>query len=412
MRQSYSMVAVPYPDFERESYASFDYQTPINQYLYDGPQYTLSRAVLGTSFSGNVLQAPRPAINSSYTLKFFGPSLVCEDAPPVLKSKYDDIAPKDNFYLRSLLYAAWAENSTTEFDILKSYAGGPDVDFNNNGILLRNTGPATFYFAVQSPWTWPSKLLRCMLYNTSFVVDYRNDGTEQVQTIREAQPLNAVATKTKYIPTFNATSYKSEPMPAQIRQLVAYTAVLDTFYRLLFGGVVHSEDTDNNLWSTYSTQVMATSLGQTSDLYSILLENDQMGDLDSTDPADVGKTDTSFRTAVQELFHNVTLSLLAFDRFRSNTSADSSPPLTNVTTHSPYIVYSYSPRNLVIAYTSAVVVAALIVMAGTAVLVATRACYSDSFSTVLGDNKGRHSCSARLKRGRTRRSRPFTEAAW
>ncbi|KAK5281687.1 hypothetical protein LTR16_006156, partial [Cryomyces antarcticus] len=132
---------------------------------------------------------------------------------------------------------------------------------------------------------------------------------------------------------------------------------------MLVGQIRELHPADIFSWTTVQTQVMSTSLALSDELYNV----SQVTDMDCSVSKEVPESGKSFRCAVEELFQNITLSLVAFDRFRINFSDPTREyRLTNVTFSSPYILHNYTSRNLIVAYSTAAAIAASSVLVGPA----------------------------------------------
>ncbi|EXJ79163.1 hypothetical protein A1O3_08664 [Capronia epimyces CBS 606.96] len=373
-RETFKLANVPTPDFNRSSYAIFGTDYTSEYLTWRGSQYTLDRLTLATATGGEILSAPAPAVNSSYTIDFYGPSLQCQPPPTAFNQSFQtligDLEQGKLLYER-ILYLAWRPNVTDNLLWLETML---ESGFNQGGGNLIGPGDqlATVYFAFNRAYTL--SLVECTLMNTSYVVDITNSDGFQTQQVRHSKPLGAITTIVGY-------QYSADDA---LRKLMAYESILASFFGVLQGSIIHPETTDTNVWSTDTTQVMSTTLGLTDELYSILTDSDSMTDFVTPAEPDVSASGKSFARSVEELFQNITLSLMAFDRYRTNfTDLEHRHPLTNVTILSPYIVYKYAPRNLIIAYTSAVGVAVLSVAVGCLVLFTSGKSYGNNFTTVM-----------------------------
>jgi hypothetical protein len=109
MRQSYNLMPIAKPDFNRGTYAAFSLQaTPYID--WNGPQSSLNRIVLAVAAQGSILPAPIPAVNSTYVLQFHGPSLSCKDPPAAYNRTFQSIIQawgNQKGDTSFLLYASW-----------------------------------------------------------------------------------------------------------------------------------------------------------------------------------------------------------------------------------------------------------------------------------------------------------------
>jgi hypothetical protein len=380
------MVAVAQLDFNRSSYTQFRQNEDSIHYDYTAPQYLLDKVSRATAAGGEILPAPAPAVNSTYDYDFYGPSLSCQDASKQVLSDFSSAVslPSSTTYY----YIAWApssSNTTTDlqYNLENTFSGANTLDHTNN--------PAALFIASRpvppqnelpsDDWT----LLQCSLLNTSYAVTFTNQNGIQTANITKSDQLEGVAAITS-IAIDNPTKDIS---PHGWQRTIAYQSILDAFGRLLIGSIAQKTVGYLNVWTTAATSVMSTSLSQTTELYDILTNVRNMAivipgvcDVDY-DSNLVDKSALPLAYAVEQLFRNITLSLLSYDSFRTNYTDGFVHALTPVTISTPYDAYLYTPRNLLIAYGSAAVASSLCVLIGGLVIATSGASYSSTFSTVL-----------------------------
>ncbi|EXJ96276.1 hypothetical protein A1O1_01402 [Capronia coronata CBS 617.96] len=381
-RETYQMAKVPVPDFNRSSYGILGADMTNGYLSWRGSQYTLDRLTLATATGGEVLSAPAPAVNSSYTISFYGPSLHCQPPSSAFNQSFQTLITdleQGKLLYQQILYAAWRPNDTDNLPWLETMLEtGFDQGAGRN-LIGPGDQTATVYFAFTGA-NAPT-VVECTLTNSSYLVEITNSNGFQTQRVRKAQPLGNITT---------ISGYQSHTDDA-LRQILAYETMLASFFDILLGSIVHPRSADSNIWSTDTTQVMATTLGLSDELYPILTESDAMTDYETPTEPDVVPSGKSFARSAEELFQNITLSLMAFERYRTNfTDIQHEHPLTNVTIYSPYIVYDYAPRNLIIAYASAVGVALVIVVIGSLVLFTSGKSFSNTFTTVMRTTNNPH----------------------
>lgn len=374
-RETHEMSNVPVPDFNRSSYAILGADLTNGYITWRGSQYTLDRLTLATATGGDILTAPAPAVNSSYTVSFYGPSLRCQPPPSGFNQSFQELITeleRGKLLYMQILYAAWRPNDTDNLPWLETLLESGFNQVSGRNLIGRADQPATLYFAFGQAFSL--SLIQCTMMNASYVVDITNSNGFQTQRGRKVDSLDAITTIVGY-------QYSSDDA---LRKTLAYESILASFFNILHGSVIHPQTADTDIWATDTTQVMATTLGLTDELYSILEESDSMTDFVTPAEPDVVGSGKSFARSAEELFQNITLSLMAFDRFRTNFSdVAHQHPRTNVTILSPYIVYKYTPQNLIVAYASAVGVALLITVLGSLVLFTTGKSFSSNFTTVM-----------------------------
>ncbi|KAL2427016.1 hypothetical protein ABEF95_006770 [Exophiala dermatitidis] len=373
-RETYITANMPVPDFNRSSYAILGSSMTSAYYNWRGSQYTLNRLTLATATGGQVLPGPVPAVNSSYTVDFYGPSLQCQPPPADFNQSFQtlitDLEQGKLLYLQ-ILYLSWRPNATDNLPWLQTLL---EDGFAESGSSLIGPAdqPATLYFAFGEPHSLA--LLQCTMMNASYVVDISNSDGIQTQHVREVTPQGSITTIAGYQTAADDT----------LRKIMAYQSILASFFGILQGSIIHPQSADTNTWSTDTTQIMATSLGLTDELYPILTESDELTDYTAVAEPDVASSGKPFARSAEELFQNITLSLMAFERYRtnfSNTEQKHTP--TNVTVFSPYIVYRYSPKNLILAYASAAGVCLTIIVIGSIVLFTSGKSFTNNFTTVM-----------------------------
>ncbi|KAI0874022.1 hypothetical protein GGS24DRAFT_517038 [Hypoxylon argillaceum] len=176
-------------------------------------------------------------------------------------------------------------------------------------------------------------------------------------------------------------------------QRLSYTGVLDAFAQVVRGSVsmdsLSGAEVDTNIFSTslidttelqYLTSVNVDN--QTPTLQGVFMANNQSQGRALSNVAQ-GQSRSSLPRVMEELFGNLTISLMSSDLLQPNLSSVFSPPPANVTFTTLKSVYSYSPANLWIAYGSAILAAALALVAGFVALLSNSASYSNDFSTIL-----------------------------
>ncbi|KAL8865387.1 MAG: hypothetical protein Q9174_006913 [Haloplaca sp. 1 TL-2023] len=92
--------------------------------------------------------------------------------------------------------------------------------------------------------------------------------------------------------------------------------------------------------------------------------------------------------ALQELFQNITVSLMSAPDLQPNTSSIYLPSKTKVTSTTAESIYIYAASKLWLAYGLAVGATAIIVFLGLAAMVANDASFSNQFSTILRLSRG------------------------
>jgi hypothetical protein len=386
MRQNSGMVAVAQLDFNRSSYAQFSQNPDYIHYDYTAPQYLLDKVSRATAAGGEILPAPAPAVNSTYDYDFYGPSLSCQNASKQILSDFSSALSLQS--LATYYYIAWAPSSSNTIsdlqnDLETSFSGVNTLDHTNNpAVLFIASRPVPPRNKLPSDnWT----LLQCSLVNTSYAITFTNQNGIQTANITKSDKLEGIAA----IAGIKIDSSTKDISPHNWQRTIAYQSILDAFGRLLVGSIAQTTGNYLDVWTTAATSVMSTSLSQTAELYDILTNVRNMaivipGVCDADyDSQLVDKSVLPLHYAVEQLFRNITLSLLSYDSFRTNYTDGFFHALTPVTTSTPYVAYLCTPRNLLIAYGCAALASLLCVLIGCLVIATSGASYSSTFSTVL-----------------------------
>ncbi|KAI0546996.1 hypothetical protein F4679DRAFT_377242 [Xylaria curta] len=178
-------------------------------------------------------------------------------------------------------------------------------------------------------------------------------------------------------------------------QRLSYTGVLDAFVQVVRGSVsmdsLSGAEVDTNIFSTsligtpeleYLTYVNGETQGTS--LQSVFITNNQsegraLSNLAQGQP----RSSLPLQRMMEEIFSNLTISLMSSDLLQPNLSSVFAPPPVNVTFTTLKSVYSYAPANLWIAYGSAILATALALVAGVVALSSNSASYNNDFSTIL-----------------------------
>jgi hypothetical protein len=313
------------------------HQYPGNPYAnaYERPDILVTRLSLATAVQGSILSIPPPLPNSSYSLEFDGPALKCDDANSteldMFAQAYKDWAALNWGSVNYLMYAAWVGYTMGFLNItcLNSQAvcgsrmlasldnGVPEPKLTTIYVAGNRNSSAGEYIPNNGTGDWSSApdftLLKCVLHNTSYVVDVNlHDRTEQLVKVRKKEYLNPISALGSFSRAENNTV-----------EFLNYQSLMDCLGRILVGAIISSPIpimsgpvNDDPYILTSSTQFLLTSLVEAADL-----QNDETFALslnDSTsEPALLNRhRDWYLKDGVEELFQNMTLSLLSAPRFQ------------------------------------------------------------------------------------------------
>jgi hypothetical protein len=302
---------------------------------YEQPDILVTRLSLATAVQGSILSIPPPLPNSSYSLEFDGPALKCDDANSTewdmfVQAYKDWTALNSNTYL---IYGAWVGSNMdilnisclngqavcTQGMLASLDSGGGEPELSTIYVAGNRNSSAGAYLSWMNNGTggWNSApdftLLKCVLHNTSYVVDVNLHGrTEQLVKVRTKEYLNPIIALDSSRPPQNDTV-----------ESLNYQSLMDCLGGVLVGAITsmilpksspakHS----SHLLVASSTRFLLTSLVEAADLQSD--ENFAIGVNDSTSESALlnRHRDWYLKDGVEELFQNMTLSLLSAPRFQ------------------------------------------------------------------------------------------------
>lgn len=349
-----AMMPVPQSDFVNLNFANMANvefgplsDEPSNQFEYQGPSQLVQRVAAATAAQGEILAIlpPMSALNASWSLEFWGPSIRCND---VAEPNRSQILNNYGAYLQddgdgitgSLDYFAW-----TPYLL-------PFFFMNNMWSLSRqdisgSTAADSIYIAVDDPRAssssyvgpldnetvqahggWPGMLvnmtlLACDLFNSSYVADFVYINGRQSITVAKDIALDVplVSTDIFVFPLGPQQSWNMSKCNDKtytpydcydptIARVASYQAIRDAFTLLLTGKL----DQGTGFSTSFITR---TILMDTDDL--AFVSNDQVSN-------DYRANETAFQTlsfvplldsrgpltdALETLFQNITISLLS-----------------------------------------------------------------------------------------------------
>ncbi|KAL8885344.1 MAG: hypothetical protein Q9192_006657 [Flavoplaca navasiana] len=183
---------------------------------------------------------------------------------------------------------------------------------------------------------------------------------------------------------------------------LSYQAVMHAFIDLVAGMISVAESEFTNTLIASTTKLESTVLALTPEL-AFLQANDrethqsvqQQAVLWDQGPftglindAAAPHSTLPFQQALEQLFQNITISLMSAPDLQPNTSSIYLPNKTKVTSTTAENIYIYAASKLWLAYGLAVGTTALIASFGLAAMIANDASFSNKFSTILRLSKG------------------------
>ena len=385
-RLEYTTKDLPLPDFTKSTFAKIDFTMSFGLtqlFCFRGSSDELAQLALGTAVQGEITSKKAPAPNSSYSLQFYGPSIRCEQTPTAMLRGFDAVfgcdfaADSSTNYTESCIaqyrYLAWTPTDIARIPFQSMIGDTYDLDFRHvsgggcaqlatAGGLANYTGePTTIYIATSnfgSHLSW--SLLNCSLYNASYTtkIDYE-EGIETIST--KTRALNNLPFLGAEEPQ-HPIQVANPPVPEATKVRMNYQAVMDTFGKILVGGIYDIMAMYEPGTIIYSTSILSTNLRNCAEL----------GGNDST---------VSLARAAEQLFENITLSLFSKSDYVSTNGSSFKP--TNVTLFTYPNIYVYSWGRLALAYGLAIFFTALAVLLGGLALLASNESYNYTFSTIM-----------------------------
>ncbi|KAK5701737.1 hypothetical protein LTR97_004555 [Elasticomyces elasticus] len=267
-----------------------------------------------------------------------------------------------------------------------------------------------------------STLLRCDLLNTSYSIDFNyTNGVQDVRVKTDTTINTPVLNGSAYFlgpklgidgavnPDGACATFHTNPIPngegtpcvfdLDAIRMLSYQSISAAFNQFITGSV-----SINTLYDGIATNttIMKTVLAQTNELAYlrqvhtrdflaqpplqslITNDSDEWWDHPGLASSQLPSVNRDLKTALVELFENLTISVISEPYFLPNYSSSFAPDQSPSVTVGMYRnVYAYDPVTLWIAYGLSILFTALAVLAGTIALVQNGASYSNYFSTIL-----------------------------
>ncbi|RFN48804.1 hypothetical protein FIE12Z_6859 [Fusarium flagelliforme] len=342
------------------------------------------RTLLPVATLGAILPIAAPFPNSSYSLEFYGPTISC-DSPEddSLRESIEEIINSDAMsdryamsgdYMTYVSFVPVSENMSLSASKSGIWRGDaieglmnalndtlvyttPALDFTAN-ITEQNPGgnPSIFYVLVPDrPSGHANRTIECQLHNATYSLNITFDNG--LQDIRyKTKRLNGVSVR-------GTRDCRPEPT-SHCNQTNAYLTLMAAMGDMLFGTRRWSGRTDR-------TRIGHTVLLDLPDMNYDHWGKEQPKSL-------IGNL--SMPDALEQMFENVTISLLSNSEFLQQDHTLSRGPITRF---SPQNAFSYEPRNLFIAYGLGIAFSLIVVIFGLLCIKSASASYTNSFSTIV-----------------------------
>ncbi|OOO11133.1 hypothetical protein OAory_01076030 [Aspergillus oryzae] len=251
-----------------------------------------------------------------------------------------------------------------------------------------------------------STILHCMLHNASYQANLTYVNVEQTIYVTDQTVLNSIVyiTGVTNVESGRLSSNTSFVRNAQVMESLSYQSIMDAFGGLLFGSITREIDFLRKPRAGIHQSLLHTEKPTTNIISTTLMETEEMRHIQSVTRSEpdsnpflnywpgksVRSSTDSFpplSKALEELFRNITISLMSSSMFQPNYTAKAVPE-TNVTITSYHSIYMYTRSILWAAYGTALGATALSVIAGVLVYFSNDGSYSTKFSTVFRVTQG------------------------
>jgi hypothetical protein len=266
------MRSVPQFDFINPNFLQFfptDYH--VDSFIYNGPSQLVQKIATATAARGEILAITPPALNASWNLEFWGPSIRCTNVSDPLRG---DILNNFGGYIEevdkmmgnirlSIPYFSWASwgndlpfiNDSSGPVLQSSFQSSSTVflAYDND---LHNTLPLNVVNAIHNTTIlggWPQILsnftiLKCNLFNSSYALNFQYTNGAQYIDVSKTTPSPNPLTSMDFIidlptgpqsiwsdSTCNTSVFRSCFSQVNL-QRSSYHAIYDAFMGLIVGG--------------------------------------------------------------------------------------------------------------------------------------------------------------------------------
>lgn len=341
---------VPIIDYSNDSITFWAIFEEVGTLGLDGATPAITRLASATSASMYILPFSAPFPNSSYTLEFYGPAFKCENlSTAVLDNNLDTGSAKS-------LQEAWDITMDGKLNTTRETLYVAESPENIEGVampshLFVNTKGSTLFGVDGGNYS-------CHLWNTSYTVDFAFNDSVQTTNIRQLQHVAPLSISSEGILDTYA--------PGEIQYWTIFTALTEILVaRVGWSSTLSFAGGDSALVRTGLAACPEIRYGDSGmSAYFAALFADWMCRAGSI-PA-----------AIEDLSHNLTLSVLSSALLARETPAD-------VRVRRAANFYAYNWRGLVLAYALAVAAAAAAAAVGLHALLANGYSAGASFSSIL-----------------------------
>ncbi|KAI0521284.1 hypothetical protein F5B22DRAFT_568158 [Xylaria bambusicola] len=379
---------------------------------YYGPSERTQRLVAATAAQGVISRITPPALNSSWGIQFWGPSLRCQEVPSEAKVQVlgnyalyinDTI---ERGFNSPLAYFSWTSHlGLNPFERFSDVSSINMVHMGDDDLIQTATLYLAFdsefegYFttetymdAINATSGEPEALLRafgsfniveCDLHNASYHVNFRyTNGDQDIKVTQHSLSPKPVRMKGfgVYYPTRSNETWGSGPFDRVEAQVVSYQALKDAFAMLLVGMLDFAS----------ASNIINTVLMDTNEL-RFRYEKPLITDVSTVSPALQGipiqklnNTRGPLLRALEQLFENITIGILSDTYLQPDYASQTSPPpLANVTYETYRNIYVYNAFGLWVAYGAVLLITGVAIAIGQLAMVRSKVAYDLKLSTIL-----------------------------
>lgn len=316
---------------------------------YAGSYYSaadlVAKIAISMASQGTILSIAPPVENASYTTTFYGPAIRCTQATDTTLSTLRSADGMEEPGISRIIYSAWVPSSAhpniTSPNLNPANASGLEVDYSLDMFSTDLARLFVYSNNAQCAFT-------CGLYNTSYTAAFTFSVGTQTIIVNTGEVLNNVSSA--------VLDTEDDPYLMVDGTTPAYLALMESLGRVLVGSI--SDE------SRYDYE-------QSPDLTSI--KDTSLNDLRK------GTNATAFGLALEELFQNLTISLLSDATFRQPRNLSSPVDVAMQLTRN---IYTYHPFDLVLAYAIGCLATSLCLAIGIGAILRTSSSHSNSFSAI------------------------------
>ncbi|KAJ9157975.1 hypothetical protein NKR23_g422 [Pleurostoma richardsiae] len=391
-------IRTPRVDFTSMNFASISRNSsapiwPDFQMSYLGPQFHVQKSVQGSLVSGAIMPIAPPGPNSTWSLDFLGPALSCK-AMGNSESLRNDIITKlySDLDFGETQYLSWVPANGKPW-APETISVTPED--SSPGSSQYDTTQRAYDRIERSYYLNNTYLLQCTLQNASYGATFSYINGVQNVTLSTLGTWNNVS----YLDGFTASAEESANASLNLTsvQTFAYQAVMDTFASMLVGSVrwgavvgsggqVVAESTSMPITDTsMATTVLLQAREMTNVTQLLTSQSDLLATVQwvGTSVYQDEPATQSMAELMEEMFCNVTISLMSNVALNPNYTSPFAPPNATVQMWMLQNLYQYTASTLWITYGAAIGLSALSVLVGATVVLTERAAYSTCFSTLL-----------------------------